>query len=397
MVLIADEYGERMKPPASLSVSRWERLRSIDPRIPDTLLGVGVFVITLLDALFARGATQPDPDVWAVTLIAAGTLPLIVHRRAPVAVLAVIGASGALSAGGDANLSVPLAIASYSIAARRDRHTVVTVALPIAVTASLLISVLGDRTDNWVEAVLALITIPGVPLLLGRVSYNRRRRIERDHVVAASEAVAVERARIARELHDVVAHNLSVMVMQAGAARAVLERDTEEAAKALARIEESGRTGLSEMRRLLGILKADGDETGLVPQPGLERLDELVEGVRGAGLPVEVLVQGPAGALPAGVDLTAYRLIQEALTNALKHAGRAHARVVISYEADAIAVEVADDGRGPAPDGGQQHGHGLLGMRERVALFGGTLETGGRPGGGFRVTARIPVPEGPGT
>jgi signal transduction histidine kinase len=230
-------------------------------------------------------------------------------------------------------------------------------------------------------------------MLLGRISFNRRRRIERDHVLAAREAVAIERARIARELHDVVAHSMSVMVVQAGAARAVLGADPAQAEAALGRIEETGRTGLADMRRLLGILKADGDDTGLEPQPGLRALDGLLERVRSAGLPVEAMVYGEPRTLPPGVDLTAYRLVQEALTNTLKHAGTASARVVIRYADRSIELEVADDGRGPPPESAPSGGHGLVGMRERVALFGGTLETGGRPGGGFRVTARIPVGE----
>jgi signal transduction histidine kinase len=146
------------------------------------------------------------------------------------------------------------------------------------------------------------------------------------------------------------------------------------------------------MRMLLGILKSDGDETSLAPQPGVAQLDELLERMRGAGVPVESMIEGQARALTPGVDLTAYRLIQEALTNTLKHAGGAHARVVIRYLDRAIDLEVVDDGRGPPP-AGTADGHGLMGMRERVELFGGTLETGARPGGGFRVTAHIPEPE----
>jgi signal transduction histidine kinase len=148
------------------------------------------------------------------------------------------------------------------------------------------------------------------------------------------------------------------------------------------------------MRTLLGILKADGDEASFAPQPGVAQLDELLDRMRGAGVPVESMIEGPARALTPGVDLTAYRLIQEALTNTLKHAGGAHARVVIRYLDRAIDLEVVDDGRGPPPAGTPPgDGHGLVGMRERVELFGGTLDTGGRPGGGFRVTAHIPEPE----
>jgi signal transduction histidine kinase len=312
-------------------------------------------------------------------------------------VLAVIGAAGAAYAlrDGSSNLSVPLAIAAYSAAAHRDRRTVVTIALPIALAASIVMVITEQQHANWIEVLIALIPVPGAPVLLGRVSYNRRRRIERDHVLAAREAVASERARIARELHDVVAHSMGVMVVQAGAARSVLERDPAEAAEAMRRVEDTGRTGLAEMRMLLGILKSDGDETGLAPQPGLAQVDELLDRMRGAGVPVESMIEGQARALAPGVDLTAYRLIQEALTNTLKHAGGgAHARVVIRYLDRSVDLEVVDDGRGPPPAGTTPaEGNGLMGMRERVELFGGTLDTGGRPGGGFRVTAHIPEPE----
>jgi signal transduction histidine kinase len=205
--------------------------------------------------------------------------------------------------------------------------------------------------------------------------------------------VAEERTRIAREMHDVVAHAMSVMVVQAGAARTVMNKDTDEATAALERIEDTGRMALAEMRRLLGLQGSDEETPPLTPQPGLEGLDVLLERMRASGLPVEAVVEGTPRDLPPGVDLTAYRMVQEGLTNALKHAGEAHARVLLRYGAEALEVEVADDGRGPPPDGVRPGAHGLIGMRERVALFGGSLETGTRPGGGFLVRARIPLTE----
>jgi signal transduction histidine kinase len=268
---------------------------------------------------------------------------------------------------------------------------VLVLALPIAIGAATIITIGVGDSDNWVEVLVALVPVPGVPLLLGRVSSNRRRRIERDHVLAARDAVAAERTRIARELHDAVAHSMSVMVVQAGAARSVLASDPVSAARAMERVEETGRTGLAEMRRLLAILTAGDDAPGLAPQPGLAHLDELLGRVRGAGLPVERIVQGEERELPPGIDLTAYRLVQEALTNTLKHAGGAHARVRIHYGDDALELEVDDDGRGPQNADTVAGGHGLVGMRERVAMFEGTLEAGARPGGGYRVRARIPV------
>jgi signal transduction histidine kinase len=221
------------------------------------------------------------------------------------------------------------------------------------------------------------------------MTFNRRRRVVRDRELAARDAVAAERAAIARELHDVVAHHMSVMVVQAGAARAVGDFDPAAASDALRQIESSGRTGLAEMRRLLGILKAEDDGDGRTPQPGLADLGELLDAMRATGLAVEAVVEGSSRSLPPGVDLSAYRIVQEALTNALRHAGGASARVLVRYEPNALELEIADDGPGP-PDGAPTRGHGLIGMRERAQLFGGAFEAGPRPGGGFLVRARLP-------
>jgi signal transduction histidine kinase len=186
---------------------------------------------------------------------------------------------------------------------------------------------------------------------------------------------------------------MSVMVVQAGAARTVIDRDPEAAKAAIARIEETGRDGLTEMRRLIGVLTDPGTEPDLAPQPGLAQLDALLETVRGAGVPVEAVTRGQPHPLPPSADLIAYRVVQEALTNVVKHAPGAHARVLLDWSDDALAIEVADDGRGGDADA--TGGHGLIGMRERVALHGGSLETGVRPGGGFAVRVRLPLGEGP--
>jgi signal transduction histidine kinase len=231
-------------------------------------------------------------------------------------------------------------------------------------------------------------------MLLGRMTFNRRRRIAEDRERAALDAVAAERARIARELHDVVAHAMSVMVVQAGAARTALGREPATAEEALRRIEEVGRDGLGEMRRLIGLLRPTDDPAVLVPQPDLAHLDELLGTMRHAGLQVEALVEGDPRGLPRGVELTAYRVVQEALTNVLRHAGESHARVLLRFSEDAVEVEVFDDGLGAPREGTTLGGHGLIGMRERVELFGGSLETGPRPGGGFQVRARLPAGAG---
>lgn len=219
----------------------------------------------------------------------------------------------------------------------------------------------------------------------------RAEKAEREREQRAEEAARNERARIARELHDVIAHSVSVMVVQAGAAEEVLRHAPERALEPIRAVQDTGRQALAEMARLLGMLRRDGEELGLAPQPGLDDLEGLVEQTRRAGLPVDLHVEGTPRPVPLGADLSAYRIVQEALTNARKHAGEARATVTVRYGADALEVEVADDGSG----GGNGHGggHGLVGMRERVALFGGELHAGPRPGGGFRVHARLPIKE----
>jgi signal transduction histidine kinase len=335
----------------------------------------------------------------AVFLTGAACALLVWRRRWPIGTLwAVAIAVGAYQLGGhqDGLVATPAMIAVYTAAAHRERGPVLTMALPASLAIGLMIALVGGDPRGRIEFLFILLVVVGLPLLFGRIAFNRRRRIRRDRDRAARDAVTEERARIARELHDVVAHAMGVMVVQAGAARVVIDRDRAGTEAALKRIEATGRTGLTEMRRLLGILETHEDSEALLPQPGLDRLDELLETMRSIGLPVETMVEGTARDLPPGVDLTAYRLVQEGLTNALKHAGPAHARVLLRYDDEALEVEVADDGRGPPPvDGAHRSGHGLIGMRERVALFGGSLETGFRSGGGFVVRARIPLADAP--
>ncbi|MCW3843009.1 sensor histidine kinase [Micromonospora yasonensis] len=224
-----------------------------------------------------------------------------------------------------------------------------------------------------------------------RMLRERARIAEATQRSLAEQAVADERRRIARELHDVVAHQVSVMGVLATGARRVLRRDPDAADEAMATVEETGRATLRELRRLLDVLRTDAEQDAeLAPQPGLTAVETLVEQVREAGLPVTLRVDGTPAPLAEGVALAVYRVIQEALTNALKHAGRATALVRLTWTDGFLAVEVTDTGRGPAP-AADRIGHGLVGMRERVALYGGVLRTGPRPGGGFRVYARIPL------
>jgi signal transduction histidine kinase len=249
----------------------------------------------------------------------------------------------------------------------------------------------GPAASLRMTVPFAVITLI-VMLLVRRVLGDRERRVqlaERERDLAAREAVVEERARIARELHDAIAHNVSMMVVQAGAERKVLEPEGGSTREVLETIERIGRGALTEMRRLVGMLRSDAADP-LSPQPGLDDLPTLVGQVREAGLPVELRVEGEKRGLPLGVELSAYRIVQEALTNALKHAGDARATVHVRYGAESLELEIVDDGTGaPAPVA--SGGHGLVGMEERVALFGGRLDAGRRPSGGFAVRVLLPI------
>ena len=223
-------------------------------------------------------------------------------------------------------------------------------------------------------------------------SRERAEQLDSEHEMHMRVAALAERARLAREIHDVVAHSVSVMVIQAGGARTVMDADPPRAEEALLSVERAGREALAEMRRLLGVLGEGEVLRKLAPQPGIEDLEDLVDRSRTAGLSASISVTGKPATVPPGLSLCAYRVVQEALTNTIKHAGAARAEVCVRWHPDALELEVADDGRGPAPvtDVGSG-GHGLIGMRERAALHGGQVEAGPVPGGGFAVRARIPL------
>jgi signal transduction histidine kinase len=260
----------------------------------------------------------------------------------------------------------------------------------VVVGASTLLS--GTAAGHFQNSVPFAIVVVVAMLLVRRVVGDRERRAqlaERERDVAAREAVVEERARIARELHDVIAHHVSVMVVQAGAERRALDQSNESTRDVLETIEHTGRGALTEMRRLLGMLR-DENPDPLAPQPGLGDVPVLVGQLREAGLPVELQVDGERRELPVGIDLSAYRIVQEALTNALKHAGDAHATVRVRYGADALELEISDDGEG-ASDTAGSGGHGLVGMRERVALCGGRFHASRNAAGGFTVQAVLPT------
>jgi signal transduction histidine kinase len=362
------------------------------PPVIDVLIAAGLFGIAVAEVLGATLAEDVVEGSRALNLAAVAlmTLPLALRRRAPAAVaLVIFGAWAARALAGPPLEIYPPAIASliaiYSVAAYASLRDAVA-ALGLLGLALAVAADRGSGGDAAPELLPSLILAGGV-FGVGRVARVRHERaLGVEH--AATRRVAEERARLARELHDAVSHSLASIVMQAGGAQDVLRRDPERAETALGAIERTAREGLGEMRRLLGLL---GDEDApREPQPGLDRLDELVAGARGAGLEVDASVEGPLRRLPAGVDLSAYRIVQEALTNAMKHGGRCRARVVVRYGLDALELEIVDDGRGGA--GAPGAGRGLVGMRERVVLLGGELTAGpAADGRGFQVHARLPL------
>lgn len=252
----------------------------------------------------------------------------------------------------------------------------------VLVVATYSVAVHGSSRQSWAGPGLAA----GAEVLF----FSRAVRAEVDREEKARTAVAEERGRIARELHDIISHSVSVMVVQAGAAEQVMDSDAEQVRTSLRAIQQTGRDARLELRRLLGLLRSDDDGgPGYGPQPGLAQLGDLVEQLRVCGLDLDVRTEGPARALPDRLDLAAFRIVQEAVTNAVKHSGGRRATVLVRYCHDVLDIEVTDGGTGGGSSGG---GFGLAGMRERVALYGGELTHGRQPDGGFRVHARLPLP-----
>ena len=280
-------------------------------------------------------------------------------------------------------------------------HWKLAVVAGFVVTGGVIVVLLSVPSVTWQAAAatwasLSAVWVVGVVIHIYRGSIERAERraalFAADREARAREAVTEERARLARELHDSVGHALNVVVLHAGAAQRVIDKKPQLAREALGSIETAGRQALGDIERMLGILHAPDEEVSRDVAPGMSQLETLCRQVREAGLPVELAVEGEARPLPASLDLTAYRIVQEALTNTLKHAGKTRATVRVRYEEQALAIEVLDEGRGvtPATAGG---GRGLVGMRERVATFRGELEAGPRPEGGFGVRARLPLAE----
>jgi signal transduction histidine kinase len=373
------------------------------------LLVTGVALMSMVDRVAQvrlTGETSVrfnEPDLLGVVLVLTATGSLLWRRRAPVLVLAATCVSFvAFHVLEYAPTPLPFAelIALYTVAVLRPfaiSATAMGVMVgSIAAVALAYTGQLGPLTED--EFIAYLLTTAFAWLLGYGVRLNRLSAslLEQEAVRLAGEqrqriqrALEDERARIARELHDIVSHNVSVMVAQAGAAQRAFAREPEAARTALVSIEASGREGLTEMRRLLGVLGSDGEPDTRAPQPGLAHLPALVAAVERSGLPVDLRVQGEARALPAGLELSAYRIVQEALTNTLKHAGPARACAVLEYRSDTLLLSVDDDGRRSAA--AVVPGHGLIGMQQRVALLGGRMTYGRGDGGGFHISVALPL------
>jgi signal transduction histidine kinase len=359
----------------------------------------GLLVVLAQIEVWSRADATDSPLVAVAAL--AMTLPLAWRRRAPIAVATVVMATLTVSSLAwdtpDKTVfpTAAVVLATYSVGAYCElRRALVGGAIVLVTSFALEAGVDGEFANFFFIAVLELSV-----WLAGRAVRSHSSRavrladravvLEHEGEEKARSAVAEERARIARELHDIVAHSVTTMVVQAGAERRVLDAEQASTREVLLGIEETGRQALAEMRRLLGMLRKDDEELGLAPQPSMAHVDLLVEQVRAAGMPVELKVEGEPVPLPPGIDLSAYRIVQEALTNALKHAGPAQATVTVRYDEHELRLEISDSGRGAVNGGGS--GHGLIGMRERATLFGGELEARSRANAGYVVQARLPL------
>jgi signal transduction histidine kinase len=347
----------------------------------------------------------PDlPVAVSMPLEAALTLVLLARRRFPFAAPAGMFIAGGALSFLDGRF-IPFSFGGFVAALAAafllgSLDNVRQALIGLGVTIAALVVIVGNDPDgvgsDFVFIPLLFTTVWVLGFGLGRKleqvreAEERATRIEREREEQAREAVAEERARIARELHDVVGHAVSVMTVQASGVRRLLSPEQEREREALLIVEQTGREALAEMRRLVGVLRRPEEAPALAPQPSLQHLERLVEQAREAGLPVDVRIEGDVAELPPGVDLTAYRLVQEGLTNAMKHAKATRAEVVVRYGPDAVELQVTDDGRGFSDSSVEGSGHGLVGMRERVAVYGGELQAGAGPDGGYTLHARLP-------
>ncbi|MBG0815650.1 sensor histidine kinase [Planomonospora sp. ID82291] len=381
------------------------------PTVVDWTVAVAVALFGIAEEVGGRTLTPagPHPGRLVGAVLCAAVL-VLVRRRAPFTVLAahtaitlaLLAHFGEMASAWQFYVQLLLLFTLLSELPLRDRRAAAGVA-GTAVFVTAMVANTGTPGVGDVAVALVMSVASGG----AGVAVRRYRRLavraqelalqagERGELLAR-EAVTEERVRIARELHDVVAHSVSVMVMQAGAARLMLDPGQTAQREALTVVEETGREAVEELRRVVGLLRTGPEGEGLAPQPGLARLDDLVEQVRAAGLEVDLSIEGVPAPLPTGLDLSAYRIVQEALTNTLRHAGPTRSEVTVAYRPRALCLDIVDegprDGRTPAPASAGT-GHGLIGMRERVALFHGRLSAGPLPEGGYGVRASLPLTE----
>jgi signal transduction histidine kinase len=371
----------------------------------DALLLVGIGV-GIAGVVVGQDRTDgPTGPLWFDVLAIVGILsPLFVRRRYPFGAPLAVGAAVVLTTFVDPRVT-PFAFvtflagcaAVFFVGLLRDRSQAMAgLALAVGIDAFVAYRDPKGSLGTFIPTTVIFAILWTIAFALSRKfqeadeAKERASRAEREREERARTAVTEERARIARELHDVVGHSVSVMTVQASAVRRLLRPDQEREREALLIVEQTGREALAEMRRMVGVLRRPEEAPALAPQPSLDHLDRLVEQARDAGLPVELRIEGEPVQLPAGLDLTAYRLVQEGLTNALRHARAEQAQVFVRYGDDDIEVTVIDDGQGGSPDG-VSGGHGLVGMRERVSVYGGELDAGPRPDGGYRLRAKLPL------
>jgi signal transduction histidine kinase len=371
------------------------------PMLVDSVLAFFLTVLSLSAVLRTDPARQ-------LPLVAVTTIPVAFRRKYPVQAFVISGCALAVDLlvtrgpGGVAILAVLILL--YTLAAYCPRRVSVPGLLVSVVGALAVVALRAPHSIGAPDVILLAVVVSSgtalVAWVLGdsmryRRAYlkaleDRAARLERERGTQAQIAAAAERARIARELHDVIAHNVSVMVVQADGAGYALRTEPERAGQALAAIAQTGRHALAEMRRLLGVLRSEDEQSGLAPVPGLDQIRELINQARDASMSVSLTLFGAPRPLSEGAELAAYRVVQESLTNTRKHGGlAAAAAVTMSYDPDALLLRMTDDGLGAAavPDGS---GHGLTGMRERIEMYGGTVQAGPLPGGGYQVTARLP-------
>ena len=375
----------------------WERVQRTPPHVIDLVLGTAFVVLGFLTTASTTG-TGDDPyeprNALAYALIVGATAPYFLRRRAPLPVFLVSSASLALLAALGHNeglLPVFAMVGAYTVGSHRPAREAAVAGVWMALCLTVVF--LGDSQGFGAGALAFNIVLFVVAILVGWNLQSRRLRLESleaEHAATAATAAADERLRIAQELHDVVAHSLGIIAVQAGVGLHVIRTDPDEAERALDHIAETSRSSLDEIRRLLGAVRDRGDEPGHHPAPTLAELPSLVRDLELAGLDVDLDVAGDVSALPASIQLAAFRIVQEATTNTLRHAAARHVAVRLDAAGEELSIQVTDDGRGPGTRKGPS-GHGLVGMKERAAVCGGSVSAGPAPSGGFQVSARLPL------